>query len=68
MLISQHQPEKVDELDACPCKDEVELEEAQAVFEALQRSQLPETALPHVPGLCPEAGNETITIQIQEEV
>ncbi len=52
----------------CPCKEEVEREEAQALVEALERSTLAQEALPFVPGLSRPDKEEVLTIHIQDMV
>ena len=54
--------------DDCHCKEEVELEEAQALVEALEQSASDQNALPFVPGLSRKDESDTLTIHIQEEV
>lgn len=54
--------------DGCHCKEEVEKEEAEALAEALERSDLPQDALPHVPGLSRLKSESTLTIHLQDQV
>ena len=53
--------------DDCPCKEEVEKEEATALAQAIERSFAQQVALPHVPGLTSEE-SEVLTIRCEEEV
>ena len=52
----------------CHCKEEVEIEEAQALVAALERSSLAQDALPYVPGLSREPSEASVTVYIQDEV
>lgn len=54
--------------DGCHCKEEVEKEEAEALVEALERSDLPQDELPHVPGLSRGKSDSTLTIHMQDQV
>lgn len=53
--------------DDCHCKEEVELEEAQALVEAMEQSVKDQNALPFVPGLSRKESTDTLTIHIQDE-
>ena len=51
----------------CPCKEEVEKEEAEALAKAMEVSEH-QSPTPVVPGLTPTAREEVITIRIQPDV
>ena len=51
----------------CPCKEEVEREEAQALVAALERSELLQNPLPYIPGLSGQSPDAAITIRVQED-
>ena len=51
----------------CPCKEEVEKEEAQALAKALEESEK-QASLPLVPGLSSNNDDDTITIHVQDVV
>lgn len=53
--------------DECPCKEEVEREEALALAKAMEVSAL-DPPKPIIPGLTPTDREEVITIRIQPEV
>lgn len=53
--------------DDCPCKEEVEREEALALAKAMEVSAL-DPPKPIIPGLTPTDREEVITIRIQPEV
>lgn len=61
MLIFLEQDEE------CPCKEEVEREEALALAKAMEVSAL-DPPKPIIPGLTPTDREEVITIRIQPEV
>ena len=54
--------------ELCPCKEEVEKEEAEALAEALKRSELRQDTLPFVPGLSRGRSEETLAIHVQDQV
>jgi mitogen-activated protein kinase kinase kinase 1 len=53
--------------ESCPCKEEVEKEEAQALVAAMEQSSLQQNELPYVPGLSRQDEEQTLTIHIQED-
>ena len=54
--------------EECPCKEEVEQEEAKALVEALEQSEVEQSVLPYVPGLSPDVADNTVTIRVSDEV
>jgi len=54
--------------EPCQCKEEVEIEEAQALAAAMERSSVNQDQLPHIPGLTRELSEKTVTIHVQDEV
>jgi len=46
----------------------VEIEEAQALAAAMERSSVNQDQLPHIPGLTRELSEKTVTIHVQDEV
>lgn len=57
----------IEQDDECPCKEEVEREEALALAKAMEVSTL-DPPKPIIPGLTPTDREEVITIRIQPEV
>jgi uncharacterized protein YaiI (UPF0178 family) len=53
--------------DACPCKEEIEKEEALALAKALEVSGT-DPPTPKIPGLTPTEKEEVVTIRIQPDV
>ena len=53
--------------DGCHCKEEVEMEEAQALVAAMEQSEMTQLPLPFVPGLSRPYGEKTVTIRVQDE-
>jgi len=56
------------DLEPCQCKEEVEIEEAQALVAAMERSSLTQDRLPHIPGLSRELSEKKVDIHVQDEV